>query len=121
MVDLKIMSVAAEGGTGWRVPQFKILGGGDVSQKSQFLQEKSEYLQFFRIFNIFKTSDRKSRKRNQNLVEGGFSAPESPPPQSKLRGDAPATNEMSAVPMPCLRTVNFMWCSDARKMANGVI
>ena len=27
MVDLKIMSVAAEGGTGWRVPQFKILGG----------------------------------------------------------------------------------------------
>ena len=121
MVDLKIMSVAAEGGTGWRVPQFKILEGTSPRNRHFYRKNPSTY-NFFRIFNIFKTSDRKSRKRNQNLVEGGFSAPESPPPpQSKLRGDAPATNEMSAVPMPCLRTVNFMWCSDARKMANGVI
>ena len=127
MVDLKIMSVAAEGGTGWRVPQFKILGGGDVSQKSQFLQEKSEYLQFFRIFNIFKTSDRKSRKRNQNLVEGGFSAPESPPPPVKTswrrpgykwnvsRPNAMFTNCQLYVVLWCQK--NGKWCHLSKKSA----
>ena len=54
MVGLKIMSVAAEGGTGWRVPQFKILEGTSPRNRHFYRKNPSTY-NFFRIFNIFKT------------------------------------------------------------------
>ena len=128
MVDLKIMSVAAEGGTGWRVPQFKILGGGRLPEIAIFTG-KIRVLTIFSDLQYFQNEVTEIRGKETRIWwKVGLAHPNpSPPPPVKTswrrpgykwnvsRPNAMFTNCQLYVVLWCQK--NGKWCHLSKKSA----